>query len=103
MAVACMAFWLVSALFLGIGAIAANGSAEESEAGFVGRIGDERAAAALAGYVVAPDLVEVARRHAEEMRPVRELPVADGGDGVDESLQSRPFVERAEQDAPALD
>ena len=70
---ACVAFWLVSALFLGIGAIAANGSGEEAEAGFVGRIGDERAARGLAGYVVAPDLVDVARRHAEEMRRQQRL------------------------------
>ena len=69
---ACVAFWLVSALFLGIGAIAANPS-PEAEHGFVGRIGDERAAAGLAGYAVAADLVEVARRHAEEMRRQQRL------------------------------
>lgn len=73
-AVACVAFWLVSAFFLGIGAIAANPSAPEAEAGFIGRIGDERAAAGgLAGYVVAADLVEVARRHAEDMQRQQRL------------------------------
>ena len=66
------AFWLVSGLFLGIGALAANPSSDH-EAGFVGRIGDERAAAGLAGYAVAPDLVDVARRHAEEMRRQQRL------------------------------
>ena len=71
-AVVGLAFWLVSALFLGIGTSAANPS-DDAEGGFVTRIGEERAAAGLGGYVVAADLVDVARRHAEEMRRQQRL------------------------------
>jgi hypothetical protein len=72
-AVGAVALWLVSALFLGMGAVRAASPSEDVEAGFVGRIGDERAAAGLGGYVVAADLVDVARRHAEEMRRQQRL------------------------------
>jgi hypothetical protein len=66
-AVGFVVFWLVSGLFVGIGAIAAN-PAPDAEDRFVVRIGDERVAAGgLASYAVAADLVDVARRHAEEM------------------------------------
>ena len=67
-----VAFWLVSGLFLGIGTSAAN-PAEDGEAAFARRIGDERSAAGLASYTWAPDLVDVARRHAEEMRRQQDL------------------------------
>lgn len=67
-------FWLVSGLFLAVGPLAADPARpEDVEAGFVGRIGDERAAAGLVGYVVAQDLVDVARRQAAEMQRQQRL------------------------------
>ena len=99
----CVAFWLVSGLFLGIGAIAANPSGD-AEGGFVGRIGDERSAARLAGYVVAPDLVEVARRHADEMRRQQRLhhnprlgDEVQGWQAVGENVGVGPTVEAIHQ------
>jgi hypothetical protein len=65
-------FWLVSGVFVGMAAVGANPSGSDED-GFVGRVGDERSAAGLAGYAVAPDLVDVARRHAVEMQSEQRL------------------------------
>ena len=57
---------VVGLLFVGAGAAVAETS-PGAEDDFVARIANERVTAGLAGYAVAPDLVDVARRHAEEM------------------------------------
>lgn len=49
------------------GTAAAADPSPVAEDDFTARIAGERANAGLAGYTVAPDLVDVARRHAEEM------------------------------------
>ncbi|HUP87060.1 MAG TPA: CAP domain-containing protein [Acidimicrobiales bacterium] len=65
-------FGLVSGVFLGIGAIAANPSVSDED-GFVSRVADERDGADLPGYSIASDLVDVARRHAVEMQSQQRL------------------------------
>ena len=66
-------FCLVSG-FVWTGAAVARGAvAQEPEASFVGRIGDERAAAGLGGLSVSQELVDVARRHAQEMADQQRL------------------------------
>ena len=54
-------------------AVARGSVASEPEDAFVGRIGDERAASSLGGLTVAPDLVDVARHHAQEMADQQRL------------------------------
>ena len=43
------------------------------------------------------------RRHTQHVRPLRRTPVLDSGHGVNEPSHGSPVVERAEQDAAALD
>jgi hypothetical protein len=64
---------LLSALAWGSAAVARGAVAPEPESQFVGRIADERGAASLGALTVAPDLVDVARRHAQEMADQQRL------------------------------
>jgi hypothetical protein len=59
---------LVVALLSGMATMAfAAGSPDETEAGFLAAIAQERGARSLAGYTLAEDLSAVARRHAADM------------------------------------